>query len=690
MSESFVQVAVDGAGKQVDAVAVSVPGVGTGTNYRQVVALGDPSTASQIAQVSNGQLQVALGTAQMAALAPLPVVALTTANIAALAPLPFPTSQVAVLTTAQIAALQSSDTLDGLGNPINSLAAGTGQNGLMIAIGATNYFASAANSSTAQLAAGATFAGVIENAFNEPAISVLLTSDQPGLLTINQYIDLAGSRLISAWQFAIVAGQPFSRAFTLNGNYVSVAFQNTGASATTTYNQNVAYGTINAVTQQGNAPVSIFDSNGVQLGSDIYNGQAFLHVDTSHAATDGATYNAVNVPQVGVMAGKGIDGNVHPVAVDASGKLIITDAGGSFTVDTGTPGLPLNITGTVNIGTMPAVTASSVITDPATAGAQTQDAPLFVAIAGDPNGDWAGQNIQELLLDQASGISENVFLVNPPPVDSNAVNRGLALADAKPITLVGAVGNIFIIDTAGYQSLNCTSVGGAANVTAGNEIQGTFNTLTGVPVTFGSMVTAIVASGSYSFPCIARYIKITITTAGPITFYLRAAPWVAGYSNEPVNVAQLAGTAPVTAGVAGTQAVGGNIGVGVAQTANPLAVAGVDQGALTRRVLTDTTGAVVVGGVDSTNTAKRLSLSSAGALVTDFAATTPAQQSVPELLTQILGMLRVIAQYQYDMPGMVAMALTGNPMNPRSSADEPDALLNDMLNPATSFINMTN
>lgn len=46
-------------------------------------------------------------------------------------------------------------------------------------------------------------------------------------------------------------------------------------------------------------------------------------------------------------------------------------------------------------------------------------------------------------------------------------------------------------------------------------------------------------------------------------------------ANQSVNVAQLSGTTPVTAGVAGTLAVGGNIAVGVAPTANPVLAAGI-------------------------------------------------------------------------------------------------------------------
>ena len=164
-----------------------------------------------------------------------------------------------------IAGAMPSAVMDGAGAAVNSLSAGTGQNGLMVAIGATNFVVSSVNSSTAQLATTATFTGTIETIFNEQAISVLLTTDQTGTLTLNQYIDLAGTRKISAWAFTIAAGVPFSRCFVGNGNYFNLTFQNTGGSTTTTLNINTAYGTLPGATNLGNMPVSLSEVNGTAL-----------------------------------------------------------------------------------------------------------------------------------------------------------------------------------------------------------------------------------------------------------------------------------------------------------------------------------------------------------------------------------------------------------------------------------------
>ena len=156
-------------------------------------------------------------------------------------------------------------TFDGSGSAINSVSAGTGQNGLMVALGATNYVSSANNSSTAQLSAGATFTGVIESIFNQPSVSLLLTSDQPGVLTLFQYIDAGGTRIADSWAFPVTAGVPFCRSFTINGNFFNLTFTNTGTQTTTTLNINAAYGIIENVDGLGNLAVGIGGVGGAAL-----------------------------------------------------------------------------------------------------------------------------------------------------------------------------------------------------------------------------------------------------------------------------------------------------------------------------------------------------------------------------------------------------------------------------------------
>jgi hypothetical protein len=133
---------------------------------------------------------------------------------------------------------------------------------------AATYFifsAAGVNSSTTQLAAGATFTGTVESIQSQQTISILLTSDQPGVLHLIQYIDAAGTQVASDWTENIAANVPFSEAYTANGNYFRATFKNNGASATTTFNLNTAYGTLPSVSGLGNGMVALNEVNGTNF-----------------------------------------------------------------------------------------------------------------------------------------------------------------------------------------------------------------------------------------------------------------------------------------------------------------------------------------------------------------------------------------------------------------------------------------
>jgi hypothetical protein len=150
---------------------------------------------------------------------------------------------------------------DSTGASPDVLAYGGG-NSLEVAAAGVDFIPSTGNSTTSQLTAGSTFTGTIETVFNQPDISILLTTDQNGTLTLNQYIDAGGTRRISSWVFTIAASVPFSRCFVANGNYFNLTFQNTGGASTTTLNINTAYGTLDTATNLGNIPVSLNEVNG--------------------------------------------------------------------------------------------------------------------------------------------------------------------------------------------------------------------------------------------------------------------------------------------------------------------------------------------------------------------------------------------------------------------------------------------
>jgi hypothetical protein len=163
-----------------------------------------------------------------------------------------------------------------------SIADGAGGIGLGSAIMATNFVLSSGNTSIAQLANGATFTGAIESVYNQQSVSVLVTSDKTGTLTLKQYIDAAGTFQVSSWAFTVAAGVPFSRAFTANGNYFNLTFTNSGGSTTTTLNINTAYGTLNPATNLGNMPVSVSEVNGTALAAGQSSAASSLPVTLSN------------------------------------------------------------------------------------------------------------------------------------------------------------------------------------------------------------------------------------------------------------------------------------------------------------------------------------------------------------------------------------------------------------------------
>jgi hypothetical protein len=218
---------------------------------------------------------------------------------------------------------------DPSGVTIDSLNSGAGYNALDIAQTATNYILSALNSTTAQLGSSATFTGTIETIYNQQDISMLLTCDQNGTLTINQYIDLAGTRKISSWVYSISAGVPFSRSFVGNGNYFNITFQNTGVSTTTTLNINTAYGTIGKASNLGNLPISLDEVSGkafsLTTGSQVNTKPFGLPENDWQFA--GATGGIVNTSDVAVKAAgaAGIRNFVTGISVQNASATVATE-----------------------------------------------------------------------------------------------------------------------------------------------------------------------------------------------------------------------------------------------------------------------------------------------------------------------------------------------------------------------------
>ncbi|MDE3021964.1 MAG: hypothetical protein KGI54_08900 [Pseudomonadota bacterium] len=329
--------------------------------------------------------------------------------------------------------------LDGGGASGESLVSAT--NPLPISLAASTFVFSTVNTSTAQLAAGAKFTGGIEAIPNQPAISLLMTSDQPMTVLVRQFIDAAGVYAVpnlTTMPTPVPAGTGTSFSVPANGNYCQIVVQNVGSATTTTFNLNTAYGNIDASTQLGNRQTAINEIGGVAV----------------------------------------------------SGTLPVS--------------------GTVAVSNIPSFDPLDTAT------------PKVSRIVGRPDGDFKDVDLIEALMDDGSGLSANVRVVNPPKQD---VNGATILSDAPvSIELRGSVNTVLYVDTSGYDSLAITVPTGSsaqATVTMGNDLAGPWATVPGVNLTSSVSATSFASSSSYMWPCLARYIRFTFVAGGRATAYLR-------------------------------------------------------------------------------------------------------------------------------------------------------------------------
>ena len=337
--------------------------------------------------------------------------------------------------------------------------------------------------------------------------------------------------------------------------------------------------------------------------------------------------------------------------------------------------------------------------------AQSTDAPINVSITGDPSGDFAGINLLEQVMSDGTGLAFNTRTLNAPKVDAN--NAAIP-SDAPPSTTLYLGVNVpQTIDTPGYQTVVFQQTAAVAITVTHSNDGVNFQTVLGVPLsavasTYTS-ATAATAQAVYAFPVAARYMRFTAATQTSVIIYLRQTPFAsyAGYGLP-------------------TSTVTGNIAAGTAPSGNPVPIGGADYNSITRRIQTDTNGntqvvgqlpisyqvgtynvtyggytqsinpitatlssvnPVMMGGADPSGAARRFQTDMAGNQYFRGAPATNAQQSIEDLLTQILGVLRVLTHYKYEEQLLAGF---------RSTADEPDTMLADYLNPASTLINMTN
>jgi len=301
----------------------------------------------------------------------------------------------------------TSRTQDGAGNNITSIGDGVSQVGLATALVATDFAASTVNSTTAQLAPNASFVGTIETIYFQQNISMLLTSDQPGLLTLNQYIDAAGLQKASSLVYQISPNIGFSRSFVANGNYFNLTFTNQGGATTTNLSINTSYGTIPNVTNLGNIASSINEVNGVSITAGQSKAANSLPVviasdQTSISTTDTTLFQAqstdgsistfisgdpngdfagVNILEQVVTDGTGLFLNTrtqNPVKTDLNNATVLSDAPPS-TILTLTPNVPqvIDTTGYQTVVFQQTVAAAVTVT-------HSNDGSTYSSVLGVP------------------------------------------------------------------------------------------------------------------------------------------------------------------------------------------------------------------------------------------------------------------------------------------------------------------
>lgn len=118
-----------------------------------------------------------------------------------------------------------------------------------VTINGLTYPVSTGNSTTAQLAAGATFNGTIESIQNQQALQISLLTDQPLLVRIISYADVAGTKIVdnTSCVFYVEKNGKLNKNIQLPADYFRVIIINQGIAITTTLSCSVTFGIMTSV-----------------------------------------------------------------------------------------------------------------------------------------------------------------------------------------------------------------------------------------------------------------------------------------------------------------------------------------------------------------------------------------------------------------------------------------------------------
>lgn len=372
------------------------------------------------------------------------------------------------------------------------------------------------NSSTVQLAANATFSGVIETGLDQPSISLLMTSDQPMTVTIYQYIDLAGTYAVTPIVYNVTANQGLSASLALNGNYVKVTAKNVGTATTTTFNLNTAYGTLPSSDGSGRLPVTSADC--VPLLSATITGTGVS------SAMDTAGFSAVVTQLSGVWQGSlTFEGSNDGVTWD--GLMVhsrdnpalqdIVNQGGLYTVRPAGRYMRLNVTNIIGSMSVNAIGRSGTGIDAgdylSLAMDKANNAPLFTELNDSTVSKLQPQPLQYLGQFNQSGVIQ--------------INTILMQLDCTSIR---------------WLSVQCISLGTTGVVTSESSNDGiNWTSHTGAWVGGNATSSGLVVTGSGTvFTPVMRFFRLrlsTATTAGNTFLNFYGLPYVPPGITQTVN-----------------------------------------------------------------------------------------------------------------------------------------------------------
>jgi hypothetical protein len=163
-----------------------------------------------------------------------------------------------------------------------------------------------------------------------------------------------------------------------------------------------------------------------------------------------------------------------------------------------------------------------------------------------PTVDRGADDLVGVALLEACIRGDLPLTVNPINAEKRDINGAQIHSDSPQVVgiVASTVGQQFLIDTQGYQTLSLTMGTMVAGITGSNDTRGTFGAISAFPIVLGAPVASAAANTNYVIPCLTRYIKLTVTTLGWAAYTLRYNAIPVNYlANAPVNLTQYLGAA---------------------------------------------------------------------------------------------------------------------------------------------------